>query len=616
MPKVRPFVFAVKAATACAALLGAPAMAEETRDDMVVTANRVETESEKIGSAVTIITAEQIDRSQKATVAEVLRDVPGLSVSQTGGTGRTTAIRIRGAEAYHTKLIVDGIDLSDPSRSQPSYDFGNLMSADIERIEVVRGPQSLLYGGDAVGGVIAITTRKGQGKPRVTANAEIGSAHTYSVGSSVSGSQDRVSYAIGVNHFQTDGISAASKRTGNDENDPYRNDSVTARLGIKLTDIWDAEASGRYMRAKVDYDDWTTRAVDDSDSMRSTERSGRLATNLTLFGGRLRNTVAYSVMESERDIDNGRSFWGDRYSFFDGESQKLEYQGTAKLAPDNHTIVFGAENKQDSTKQSNLAKDVTDNGYYADYQFSPLDSLFLTMGGRLDDHETFGTHDTYRGTAAYLVDATATRLHGSYGTGFRAPSLYELFHPTYGNKALKPEESRGWDAGVEQQLLDGRAAIDVTWFDNRIQNLIQWSNNFYRNIASARARGAELGGHFDVTQDLRLNATYTFTDSRNNTNGQMLARRPKNQASFGAAWKPLEGVTTDATMRAVGRQYDSATSNYVGGFVTFDLAASYQLTEWAKVYGRVENLLNKQYEEVDTYGAPGRMVFVGVKGEF
>lgn len=617
MPKVRPFSAEVKAAAACVVLFTAPALADETHGEMVVTANRVETESDKIGSAVTVITAEQIDRSQRKTVAELLRDVPGVAVSQTGGTGRSTAIRIRGAEAYHTKLIVDGIDLSDPSQAQPSYDFGNLMSADIERIEVVRGPQSLLYGGDAMGGIIAITTRKGQGKPRVTANAEIGSAHTYSVGSSVSGAQDRVSYAMGVNHFQTDGISAASKRTGNDENDPYRNDSITARLGIRLTDIWDVEASGRYMRAKVDYDDWTTRAADDSDSMRSIERSGRLATNLSLFHGRLRNTLAYSLAESERDIDNGRTFWNGRYSFFDGETQKLEYQGTAKLAPDNHTIVFGAETKRDATTQSGLDRDVTDNGYFADYQFSPLDSLFLTVGGRIDDHETFGTHDTYRSTAAYLVDATATRLHGSYGTGFRAPSLYELYSPPLwggrGNPDLKPETSRGWDMGVEQTLLNGRATVDVTWFDNRIKNKIVWGNP-YTNVGSASAKGAETSARLSLRDDLRLNASYTYTESRDNSNGWSLARRPKHQGSLGAAWDATEALTLDGAMRAVGRQRDG--EQYLGGFVTFDMMASYQLTEWAKVYGRVENLLDKQYEEVDTYGTPGRMVFVGVKGAF
>lgn len=617
MPKVRLFSSEVKAATALLALFSPPVLADETiRDDMVVTANRVETESSKIGAAVTVITAEQIERSQKKTVADVLRGVPGLAVSQTGGTGTNTAIRIRGAESYHTKLIIDGVDLSDPSKSQPQYEFGNLLAADIERIEVVRGPQSLLYGGDAMGGVIAITTRKGKGKPRVTANAEIGSHHTYQAGTSVSGSEGRVSYALGITHFETDGISAASKRTGNDENDPFTNDTVNAKLGLALTEFWDVEATGRFTRAKVDYDDWTTRAVDDSDSMRTMERSGRLATNLALLDGRFRNSLAYSLSEAERDIDNGRSFFGSRYSTFDGESQKVEYQGTAKLAPDNHTLVFGAEYKQDGTDQSGIVKDVTDIGYYADYQFSPVESLFLTLGGRVDDHETFGTHKTGRATAAYLVDATATRLHGSYGTGFRAPSLYELYHPTYGNTGLKPEESRGWDFGVEQQVLNGRGAVDVTWFDNRIENLIQWRNNKYINLTSTRARGIEAGGHVDVSQSVRLNATYTFTDSRNNGTGQMLARRPKHQGMLGVAWEPQEGVTTDAGMRVVGRQYDSATSNYLGGFVTFDMSAAWQVTEWAKLYGRVENLLDKQYEEVDTYGTPGRTLFAGVKAAF
>lgn len=617
MPKVRLFANEVKATAVLAALFSVPAFADETTSaDVVVTANRVETQSDKIGSAVTVITAEQIERSQRKSVADILRDVPGLAVSQTGGAGRSTAIRIRGAESYHTKVIIDGVDMSDPSQAQPQYEFGNLLAADIERIEVVRGPQSLLYGGEAVGGVITIVTRKGAGKPRITANAEVGSLHTYQAGTSISGSQDRISYAVGVTHFETDGISAASKRTGNDENDPFTNDTVNVRLGLRLTDSWDVEASGRYARAKVDYDDWTTRAVDDTDSMRTIERSGRIATNLALLSGRLRNTLALSLAQSERDIDGGASFWGSRYSFFDGQSRKLEYQGSVKLAPDNHTIVFGAEHKADSTRQSSISKDVTDYGYYADYQFSPLDSLFLTMGGRVDDHETFGTHKTGRGTAAYLIDATATRLHASYGTGFRAPSLWELFHPTYGNLDLKPEESRGWDFGVEQQVMNGQGTMDVTWFDNRIQNLIQWQNNKYINIASTRARGAEIGGHFDASDNVRLNASYTFTDSRNNSTGQMLARRPKHQGSFGVAWQPLEGVTTDATMRAVGRHYDSATSNHVGGFITVDLAASYQVTDWAKVYGRIENLLDKQYEEVDTYSAPGRLVFAGVKAAF
>ncbi len=622
MPKLRSFSPKVKAASALLTLFIGPAWAgqtahDEPSPDLVVTANRIGTESEKIGSAVTVINGDQIDRSQKKTVADILRTVPGLAVSQTGGAGRNTAIRIRGAESYHTKVIIDGVDVSDPSQSQPQYDFANLLSTNIDRIEVVRGPQSLLYGGDALGGVIAITTRKGQdGHPRADALAEIGSLHSYTAASTISGVTGRINYALGATHLESDGISAASRRTGNDENDPYRNDSITARLGAKLTDWWDVEASGRHVRAKVDYDDWTNRAVDDSDQMHSTERGGRLATNVSLLGGRFLNMLAVSASQSRRDIDAGASYWGNRNSFYDGDSVSWEYQGTVKLAPDNHTIVFGTELKRDSTEQDTLKRHVGDDGVYADYQFSPLDSLFLTLGGRVDDHDTFGSHNTGRGTAAYLIDATATRLHGSYGTGFRAPSLWELYHPLYGNQTLKPEKSRGWDFGVDQEFWTGRAGVDITWFDNRVQNLIQWRNNSYVNIASTRSQGAELAGHVDVTPAVRLNASYTFTDSRNNTTSQILARRPKHQGSLGMAWQALDDLTVDSTVRAIGRQYDSATGAYLGGFVTVDLAAAYRLTDWLTVQGRVENLLDKQYEEVDTYGTAGLMAYAGLKAAF
>lgn len=616
MPKVRPFSAEVKAAAACVALFAAPALADETHGEMVVTANRVETESEKIGSSVTVITAEQIERSQKTSVADLLRDVPGVSVTQTGGAGRTTAVRLRGLPGHYTKVIIDGVNMADPSRSQPSYEFGNLLTADIERIEVVRGPQSLLYGGDAAGGVINITTRKGQGKPRLSAMAEIGSLHTYTAATNLSGSQDRVSYALGLTHFETDGISAASKRNGNTEHDPSRNDTFNARLGLKLTEDWDVEASGRYTNAFTATDGWDGTgkvAIESDNNTTTTERSGRLATNFALFNGRFLNTIAYSMLETERDLRTGKR----STSFFDGETGTTEYQGTVKIAPD-HTLLFGTEHRNESTQQGTNNIDVANQAYFTDYQFSPLDSLYLTAGGRLDDHQAFGTHKTYRGTAAYLVDATNTRLHSSYATGFRAPSLYELYAPTWGNTGLQPEKSRGWDFGVEQSLAGGRASVDVTAFENRFQNMIIWNTAGYRNVASASTQGIETAAHWTVNEQVRLNASYTFTDSRDHATGTVLARQPKHQASLGTTWKPMDGLTTDATLRLVGHRYDgdSASGRGMGGYGTLDIAVSYDLTDWAKVFGRVENLFDKDYEEAATYGTPGRMVFAGVKGTF
>ena len=238
------------------------------------------------------------------------------------------------------------------------------------------------------------------------------------------------------------------------------------------------------------------------------------------------------------------------------------------------------------------------------------------MGGRLDDHQSFGTHDTYRTTAAYVVDQTHTRLHGSYGTGFRAPSLFELFHPIYGNRALQPEESRGWEFGIEQRLLKDKAVIDLTWFDNRIQDLIQFGNSGYVNIASTRAQGLEGAAHWDVTEQWRLKAGYTYTESRNVATGRILARRPKHQGSMGVTWMPIEHLSADAVVRAVGSQYDSATGRTLGGFALVNLAVSYDVNDWMRVFGRLENIADKKYQEVDTYGMPGRAGFLGVNATF
>lgn len=616
MPNLRPPSAQVKGALALALVLPCAALPRSAlAADLVVTANRVETESEKLGSAVTIITAEDIERRQALTVADVLRTEPGLAVSSSGGSGRQTAVRIRGAESYHTKVILDGVELSDPSLGQPAYDFAHLLAAGIERIEVVRGPQSLLYGGDAVGGVINIITRRGDGPPKVTGMAEYGSLNTYAATVGLSGSAGRLDYALTAARFATDGISAAAERNGNSERDPYWNDSVTARLGARLTDIWGVEAAGRFMRARVDYDDWTTQPSDDSDRMDKTEWSGRIASDLTVLDGRLKNVVGYSASRSERDIDNGAIVWGSSAEQFDGQMQRLEYQGTARLATD-HTLVFGAERKWESTDQSDVSADVANTGVFADYQFSPLESLFLTAGLRLDDHQTFGRHATWRSTAAYLLEATRTRLHGSLGTGFRAPSLYELFHPTYGNANLQAENSRGWDLGVEQTVLDGRLVADVTWFDNRFQDLIQWQSTGYTNVAEARARGLEVTARWTVTDQIRLDGGYTFTDSRDDATGKVLARRPNHQGSLGVAWSPVPRLSAGATVRAVGRQYDSATGATLDAFATVDLRVAYDVTEWAQIYGRIDNLADADYEEVDGYGTLGRTLFAGVRATF
>ncbi len=602
-------------------LVASMAHAQETEiEDVVVTATRMETPISMVGSSITVIDAEELEREQAREVIDVLRKVPGVSVTQTGSMGAYTNVYMRGMEGYHTLLLVDGVELADPSRAQPSYDFGHLMVGDIERIEVVRGPQSTLYGGDAIGGVINIITKKGKGKPKVSALAEIGSFRTKDLRTSVRGSQNKVNYGASVTYLDSGGFSTADERNGNTEDDGYENVTVNTNFGVDVTDTFDLEAKLRYMRAHYEYDNWSGgKAIDADFNAYRREKSAYLGGNLSFFDGRLNNKVGLSYVTAQRDmyIGSNRSNASNPGTYYDGAKRKVEYQGNLDISKDQ-AVVFGAETEQESTEQSGIDKKVRNNGYFANYQITALDNLSLSAGVRLDDHQKFGNHSTYRLTGAYTFDATQTRLHSSFGTGFRAPSLYELYENVYGggNEDLEPEESRGWDFGVEQTFWDDRVLVDVTYFRNTTKNLISWVGSGYVNINRAQSQGVENTLSAELTDNLSLTGTYTYTLAKNKSTGQSLTRRPKHEATMTLGWEPTDRLTTDFSVRAKGRTFDGATKDYMGGFMTLDAKTAYTLNETVTVYGRAENLLDKDYQEASTYGTPGRAFYVGVRTQF
>ncbi|NVJ92757.1 MAG: TonB-dependent receptor [Methylocystaceae bacterium] len=591
------------------------AQAQETeREDVVVTATRMETPLSKVGSSTTVITAQEIERDQAREVIDVLRKVPGLSITQTGSFGSSTSIFMRGMSSYHTQLLIDGVEMADPSAGQPSYDFGHLMVTDIERIEIVRGPQSTLYGGDAIGGVINIITKKGKGKPRSSVSAEYGSYNTKNLKASLSGAQQKLSYAVSASYLDTQGFSSADERNGNTEEDGAENLTVNANFGVQFNDIFSMDTKLRHMRSEIEYDTWSGgRAVDRNDNMRKTESSAYLGANLALFDNRLTNKLGVSYISSERDTYLGEA----RNSYFDGYKNKLEYQGNFKIT-EAQNIVFGAETEQEHTEQSGIDRKVRNNGYFATYQIEAIENLILSAGARLDDHEKYGNHDTYRLTGSYTLDSTQTRFHSSTGTGFRAPSLYELYESVYGggNEDLEPEESRGWDFGVEQPLWDDRIVLDVTYFENSTKNLINWVGTGYVNVNKAEARGVETGMSIDLLDNLSLDGAYTYTLAENKSTGGTLARRPKHEGTLTVAYEPMDDLTTDLSVRAKGRTYDSATSSYMGGFAVYDFKTSYKINDTVTVFGRLENIFDKDYHEASSYGTGGRAAYAGVRARF
>ncbi len=615
-------------ATISLAALATPALAAENLGTMTVSANRTATDIAHSGSSVTVITAEEIEKKQAATALDAIKDVPGLHIATSGGSGKTTYLSMRGITSKGILILIDGVNVADPAATQTIYDLTNLSADNIERIEVLRGNQSTLYGSEAMGGVISITTKSGKGEGKIVTGetgVEWGSRGTGKAFVNARGETGRVYYSGGVSGFTTQGFDIS--KSGPNEADGNKTGTANLRVGSDLiTDVGpldrlNLEVSGRYLKASPEYDGWgSNAAVDDDSHGRTIEQSGKLATTIDLFDGVLSNSLSAAQSKTRRDYDDAT--YGK--TFYNGEITKYEYQGTLKPI-DHNTLVFGADHRRDHMVSNAISpKSVTNDGAFANYILGLLDDdLTLSAGVRHDDNETFGGHTTWRTTASYRIPDAGTRLHASYGTGFRAPSLYELYETAWGtgNPDLKPEKSKGYDVGFEQSILDDRVTFGSTFFNNRLKNAILansstgWQNE---NIASARTYGFENSFTAEITSELSLTVNHTYTQARDNDTGRVLPNQPHHTGNARLDYTPGEvsGLDTWVATRTATWSYDNGTSSYLGGYLVWDLGASYAINDWATVYGRLENIADKTYETKGGYAEGGRAGFVGVRAKF
>lgn len=609
-------------------------------EEIIVTANRGEAALDEIGSSISVITREEIDRSKKPFVLDFLRTVPALDVVRSGGTGGPTSVFIRGAASEHTLVLLDGVRMNDPSTPGTSYDFANLTTDNIERIEVLRGPQSTLYGSDAMGGVINIITRRGKGNPSGFVSAEGGSFGTATEKAAISGSTDLLRYSLGLSRQDTSGFSSSGEKYGNHEDDGYRSTSVSTRLGITPSRIFDVDCIVRYLSTKADMDNGGGAGQDDPNSLvRSEQVFVRGQGRLSLFDDLWEQKLGISFSNLDRNYRNVTDPTHptdlDR-STYHGESLAFDWQHTLRLHKAS-TLTLGVETREEKAHSdyhsessygpySSVFPKESDRitGYYIQDRISLWDSWFTTLGGRLDDHSRFGTETTYRFTSSYLVKQSATRFKGSYGTGFKAPSLYQLYEPTYGNQALNPENSTGWDIGVEQALIDGRMELGATWFSNDFENLIEFdsSSSKYKNTARAESYGVEVTATVTPIDDLSLRAGYTWMKTEDKSTGKELLRRPENKVTLDTNYRFNKNGNVNLGIAYVGKRADCDYSTYpstrveLGGYLLVNLAASYDVTKWLQVFARVDNLLDRKYEEVSGYGTPGIGGYGGVKVSF
>ncbi len=601
-------------------------------DIIVVTATRIPTPELEIGSSVSVVSADDIASRQLQSLPDVLKQVPGLNVVQSGGPGGQTSVFMRGTNSNHTKVLVDGIDVGDPSNPGGAFDFGQFLTQDIQKVEILRGPQSGLYGSDAIGGVINIITKSGSGPAQFNAGVEAGSFDTFNQTAGVSGSLDAFHYAANVEHFHSgqtpvtplDLLAPGEQRI----DDYYDNLTASTKLGFDVTENFDLGLVARYTdtHLRLTGENEDNFPADFPDSAQSTNNTlqtyARASAHLRSFEGALEQTLG-AAYSNVRSSDLAPEF--PRSDLF-GERVKFDWQGIITLAADEK-LVLGAEHQRDEITAPISASTNIDSGY-TELQSSFGDRLFDTLSVRYDENDRFGGKVTYRFAPAYLIKETGTKLKASVGTGFKAPTLNQLFQSLpefhfFANPNLKPESSVGWDLGFEQKLASDALRFGITYFHNNIKNLIADSADFTTDINVGRAvtEGIESFVAYQPIEVLRLRLDYTYTHASDEIAHEELLRRPKHKGTLSAAWAVSSRLSLSATLLSVGSWVDGNRDFSIQRlnapvYTTVDLAATYDLSKHLSLYGRVSNLLDRHYQNPVGFSAPSIGAFAGIKTKF
>lgn len=595
-----------------AALVAGPAVAGEI-PSIVVTPYYVPTSIARAGSTVTVVSHEAIARSSAGSVAELLRTVPGVTVNEFGGAGGQALVGLRGGEPGHTLVLIDGVRVNDAASARDEFDFAVLSLSNVERIEILRGPQSALYGSDAMGGVINVITRRPSGSLTASATAEGGSYGTRRTTVSASGASGPFSLSASGTYFATNGFSRVGDR---DHGEPDGTEKYAGTVrgaidgegGIRFDFGVDVhhQASDIDKSATVDAAGYT--------SVRDlTSGFGRLT--VPAMDGRLTHTLTGFATETRRVFgEPTRDF------FYYARDVGLEYQGYLTLGRAG-SLILGGRFEQTAASQARTDKpspvyDDTSLLYagYALWQV-PVDAhLNLSFAGR-HDGEVGGTgFTTGRFTAVYDMPAIETRVRGSVGTGAKRPTAFQLAY----NPALMPETSVGADLGIERTLADGRLTVSATAFWNRFRNLIDFDGDFltgtYKNIASAQTAGVEVAASATIVPGaLTGTATYTYLCARDLATGLPLERRPAHSGTLSLTYTGIENLDATLSATLVGARFnDDDATQPLPAYARVDLTMNYQVNETMAVFARVENLLNASYQEVSGYNTAGLSVYGGL----
>lgn len=584
-------------------------------DDIVVTASRVAQSRENVLADISVIEQEEIERAGQSTLIELLQRQPGVEISSNGGAGKTSSVYLRGTNSDHIVVLVDGLRLN--SATTGSFAFESLPLGQIERIEILRGPAASLYGADAIGGVIQIFTRRGDGPPRLQGAAGYGRYNTRQGEAGISGNAGGLRYAINASASATDGFSAKKTDSGFDkDSDPYRNQSASASLSYEFTPGHELQLQLFSSEGKSDYD--CNKPVCNIDQ------------SLLSYGLTSRNRLTdfwRSTLQLGMGVDDSTNNATTFRSVFRTEQRQYAWQNDLTLPLGTLTLAYDRLEQRIGGSTDYAVKSRDNNGWLASYVLNH-GHHDVQASMRLDDNSQYGEHAT--GNLAYGYRLTPQwRISAGYGTAFKAPSFNQLFYPGFGNPDLEPERSRNLEAALRYE--GSRLRLGVTLFENHVRNLIENSGpagdgctfaGFCPvNVGRAEIRGATLEGRWHASDSLALYGNFTTQSPRNEETGQLLTRRGNRHGTVGLLHRRGDFEWGAELSGSSTRYNDANNSKKMAGYATLSLTANYRIAPAWRLEARADNVLDKDYVLAYTgnsasavaYETAGANLFIGLR---
>lgn len=603
---------------------------------IVISAGKTNQSYSTVGSDIEVIGSETLKNSKHNFIGDIINDeIAGANFFQSGGYGTQAGIQLRGLPKRYSTVYIDGVKMSDPSSPDNSFYISNIMKESIDKIEILKGSQSSMYGSNAIGGTINIFTKKGTEKKQTNYNYSYGSNNTKNFSVSYDDSSDYYDFYFGVNNFKTSGISAMNDEVSTNDNDGYKNKAFVGNYGYKINKDMNFRGSFRYNNSYLEYDEVTAGRTDLNNQTDDSELSYNLRFNYER--NKFKNSIIYNYTAIERATTNYSKALKNYYGYRDALNLLGEYNFNLDTK-----IVYGLDNEFDRAKYQKdwptdyLESDEAIYSQYIDLQFRPSDKFYNTIGIRRDTHTTAGSYETYRSTVAYKPD-NYTKIRSSYGTGIRLPALYDYFYGTVvSNKEdLKPEKSKSFDIGYESDIEKINLIFDITLYKIFYEDPLEgWQSNNWtvkNSLAKIESKGFEVSSVWKPSNKLKFGLNYSYSDTYDGADCDdpnsssidcAMVRVPEHSLNFVTNYKTKNDINNKLLIRysSEARDYGNINNNFADvileDYITLGYSADYSFKDLYTISFEATNILDEKYEQAYQYSSMERSFYIGFKSKF